>query len=189
MISPEKKESDGQGCGMRDNDWKDEYDSVISATLNRFRLTSCDKEDVAQNVRIAFIRTPAHEFLKIKSIHAWITGATTKHALMFLRTDRRWHQRTRDLANHLLTEQNDTKSSYNSCDRSELMQKAMVQLHDNDRTILIAKYCDSKSVLQIAEELCLPYLTVQTKLNTARNRLRKKYQFQLSCAEEIRTPG
>lgn len=75
-----------------------------------------------------------------------------------------------------------------SRERAHRLWEALERLKSIDREALVAFYIHGHSLIEIAEQLCIPVGTVKRRLHTARKRLKAELQASVADADEWGVP-
>ena len=144
-------------------------------TVVRSRLNESEAvEDVMQNIAMAIVRH-RHGLAEIHRITSWLYQIAIRQVLMH----RRSTGRRRRLQNSIATERAGQISASNSldkmlaCESQQIVQKALNDLNDLDRQVLMLKYSEGWSYREMAKHLGVREDTIEYRLLKARKNLRR----------------
>lgn len=144
-------------------------------TVVRSRLHESEAvEDVMQNIALAIVRQ-RHGLAEINRITSWLYQIAIRQVLMH----RRSTGRRRKLQNSIATERAGQISASNSldnmlaCESQQIVQKALEDLNDLDRQVLMLKYSEGWSYREMAKHLGVQEDTIEYRLLKARKNLRR----------------
>ena len=144
-------------------------------TVVRSRLSESDAvEDVMQNIALAIVRH-RHGLAEINRITSWLYQIAIRQVLMH----RRSTGRRRKLQNSIAAERAGQTSASNSldkmlaCESQQIVQKALQDLNDLDRQVLMLKYGEGWSYREMAIHLGVQEDTIEYRLLKARKNLRR----------------
>lgn len=150
-------------------------------TVVRSRLNEPDAvEDVMQNIALAIVRQ-RQSLHEIKRLGAWLYQIAVRQVLLYRRSSGRRRRMIDRLTGQAATIGSDAAtvspvSSVLAAETYENVQKAMSELPDLDRQILMLKYTENWSYRQLAEHLGVHEDTVEYRLLKARKKLRRQLQ-------------
>jgi RNA polymerase sigma factor (sigma-70 family) len=156
-------------------------------TVVRSRLSEPEAiEDVMQNIALAIVRQ--REALdEIGRVGAWLYQIAVRQVLMYRRTTgrrRNFRQRLASVQDPLTAGVSDEASPVDSLvamEQREFVRKALDELSELDRQILLLKYSEGWTYRQLSEHLGVKEDTVEYRLMKARRNLRRHLR---SYAEE-----
>ena len=144
-------------------------------TVVRSRLNESESvEDVMQNIALAIVRH-RHGLAEINRITSWLYQIAIRQVLMH----RRSTGRRRRLQNSIAAERAGQTSASNSldkmlaCESQQIVQKALQDLNDLDRQVLMLKYGEGWSYREMAIHLGVQEDTIEYRLLKARKNLRR----------------
>ena len=144
-------------------------------TVVRSRLNESEAvEDVMQNIALAIVRH-RHGLAEINRITSWLYQIAIRQVLMH----RRSTGRRRRLQNSIAAERAGQVSASNSldkmlaCESQQIVQKALQDLNDLDRQVLMLKYGEGWSYREMAIHLGVQEDTIEYRLLKARKNLRR----------------
>ncbi len=129
-------------------------------------------EDAAQE---AFLRAWQHldKYQPKASFRNWLYKIATNSAYNLLRTEKP----TVDVDSHMpMDKTSGPEQSVEKEERAQLVQRAVLSLSQACRSVLILREYEGMSYREIAETLDIPVGTVMSRLNYARQALRKSLQ-------------
>lgn len=145
-------------------------------TVVRSRLNEPDAvEDVMQNIAMAIVKQ-ASVIGEVSRMGAWLYQIAVRQVLMYRRTTgRRRKMQTKLLVDPSVRgEQSSPVEGVLAAETQENVQKAMRELSDIDRQILMLKYTEGWSYRDLAKHLGVQEDTVEYRLTRARKMLRKQ---------------
>ena len=144
-------------------------------TVVRSRLNEPDAvEDVMQNIALAIVR---HRSIlnEINRIGAWLYQIAVRQVLMYRRTSgrrRKMHERlVHETADR--SRQDCPLQSLLAAEAQSSVQQALDELSEIDRQMLMLKYAEGWSYLELAEHLGVREDTIEYRLLKARKNLRR----------------
>jgi len=143
-------------------------------TVLRARLDNThDIDEAMQEVALAAVsgRAPIQDASKV----AWLYRLTIRQELQFRRRYGRRRRLHAQYADQTAPTEIDNANPIHwllSEERREMVRRALVQLGDRDREVLLLKYTQNWSYREIAEHLGVSPSTVESRLHRARGRLR-----------------
>lgn len=145
-------------------------------TVVRSRLHEPDAvEDVMQNIAMAIVKQ-ASVIGEVSRMGAWLYQIAVRQVLMYRRTS----GRRRKMQNKLLVdpsvrgEQPSPVEGVLASETQQNVQRALHELSDIDRQILLLKYTEGWSYRDLAAHLGVQEDTVEYRLTRARKMLRKQ---------------
>lgn len=144
-------------------------------TVVRSRLNEADAvEDVMQNIALAIVKH--REVLsEVNRIGAWLYQVAVRQVLMHRRTSGRRRRMQDRLAQDasLSASSESPLQSLLATEKLENVQKALAELSDIDRQVLMLKYSEGWSYRDLAEHLGVHEDTIEYRLLKARKNLRR----------------
>ena len=144
-------------------------------TVVRSRLNESEAvEDVMQNIALAIVRQRS-ALAEINRITSWLYQIAIRQVLMH----RRSTGRRRRLQNSIAAQRAGQTSVSNSldnmlaCESQQIVQKALDDLNDLDRQVLMLKYSEGWSYREMAKHLGVREDTIEYRLLRARKNLRR----------------
>jgi RNA polymerase sigma-70 factor (ECF subfamily) len=140
-------------------------------------------EDAAQETFIqAWLRLPSYR--QKSSLRNWLYRIAVNTAIDMLRKNKRiLPSAVEDLA--LMDAHPGPEAILLSEERTELVRKAVVELPDASRSVLVLREYEGLSYQEIAEALEIPVGTVMSRLNYARKLLKEKLEINLYSFAEV----
>lgn len=146
-------------------------------TVVRSRVGEADAvDDIMQNIAVALVKQ-TDSLAEINRISAWLYQVAVKQVLMYRRT----RGRRRNFEDRLVREASPVGPQEESgpiervmaAEQQVLVQQAMNQLDELDRQMLMLKYSEGWTYLQLAEHLGVKEDTVEYRLMKARKQMRR----------------
>ncbi len=142
-------------------------------TVVRSRVSEPDGvEDVMQNIALAIVRH-RKTLTEIQKIGAWLYQIAIRQVLMYRRTTGRRRRMMDKLAGEAAVSNEAAAAPVQAviaAETSESVQKALAELDDLDRQILMLKYSEQWSYRQLADHLGVKEDTVEYRLLRARKK-------------------
>lgn len=147
--------------------------------LVRLIASRCDEgmaDDIIQEVNLAVVRsaeTPESE----SGIRSWLCTIALRQCALSIRKSVRQRRLLNNVADHQRThdgEQSDPLLWMMRSEHATLIRKALTQLDDDSRSMLLLKYQAGKTYAQIAEERAIAPHQVEYKIMKARQQLHQK---------------
>lgn len=129
-------------------------------------------EDIAQEVFVQFYHT---DRTVIENIPAWLAKATIHATYNHLRSEKRHLARVKKESLYLLDSFPSTESEWLSREDVVMVRRALLQMDDRERTLLLMKYAGF-SYEELAQVMQIKKGYVGTLLSRAKNRFRKLFQ-------------
>lgn len=144
-------------------------------TVVRSRLNEADAvEDVMQNIALAIVKH-RDVLTEVNRIGAWLYQIAVRQVLMHRRTSGR-RRRMQDRLSQEVGSEPATESPLQSllaAEKQENVQRALAELPDLDRQVLMLKYAEGWSYRDLAEHLGVHEDTIEYRLLKARKNLRR----------------
>lgn len=145
-------------------------------TVVRSRLPEAEAvEDVMQNIALAIVRQRSL-LADVNRVGAWLYQIAIRQVLMYRRTTgrrRKFHDRLQQQTSEV-TDVAEPLQALLKLEAKELVQRALAELSDIDRQVLMLKYAEGWSYRCIAEHLGVREDTIEYRLSRARNHLRRQ---------------
>ncbi|MFN9717859.1 MAG: RNA polymerase sigma factor [Planctomycetota bacterium] len=144
-------------------------------TVVRSRLNEADAvEDVMQNIALAIVKH-RDVLSEVNRIGAWLYQVAVRQVLMHRRTSGRRRRMKDRLAQELDSDASveNPLQSLLAAEKLEHVQKAMSELSDIDRQVLMLKYSEGWSYRDLADHLGVEEDTIEYRLLKARKKLRR----------------
>lgn len=146
-------------------------------TVVRSRVGESDAvDDIMQNIAVALVKQ-TDSLSEINRISAWLYQVAVKQVLMYRRTRgrrRNFEDRlSRDATPVGPTEEIGPVERVMAAEQQQLVQQAIEQLDELDRQMLMLKYSEGWTYLQLAELLGVKEDTVEYRLMKARKQMRR----------------
>ncbi len=144
-------------------------------TVVRSRLNEADAvEDVMQNIALAIVKH-RDVLSEVNRIGAWLYQVAVRQVLMHRRTSGRRRRMQDRLAQEagLAASTESPLQSLLATEKLENVQKALAELSDIDRQVLMLKYSEGWSYRDLAEHLGVQEDTIEYRLLKARKNLRR----------------
>lgn len=145
----------------------DKYQKIMFNVALRMIDNYEDAEDVTQ---LAFVKA----FQKLDTFNpnykffSWLYRITTNESLNFLNQRKQFEE----LDNGLISEEKTPEEEYEESDTSRNVQRALMDLKLEYRTVIILKHLQDLSYREIGHILQLPEKTVKSRLFTARQQMK-----------------
>lgn len=144
-------------------------------TVVRSRVSEADAvEDVMQNIALAIVKHRS-VLAEVNKVGAWLYQIAVRQVLMYRRTSGRRRKMQDRLATDtsVRTETESPLISLMAAESQETVQKALGQLSELDRQILMLKYSEGWSYRDLSEHLGVQEDTIEYRLMRARKNLRR----------------
>jgi RNA polymerase sigma factor (sigma-70 family) len=144
-------------------------------TVVRSRVSEADAvEDVMQNIALAIVKHRSM-LAEVNKVGAWLYQIAVRQVLMYRRTSGRRRKMQDRLAadTSVRTETESPLISLMAAESQETVQKALGQLSELDRQILMLKYAEGWSYRDLSEHLGVQEDTIEYRLLRARRNLRR----------------
>ena len=162
--------------------------SIVWRTIKDFHIA----EDIVQET---FLKA----YQKLGTLNdpqrfsAWINAIATRHCLAWFRGNRLNSELAENIS--IATKQSDAYSRYISGEQAkaaaqelrEMVKKWLAKLKESERTVITLHYFDGMSCEEIAAFLGVTTNTIKSRLNRARNRLKKNESLGQSTPGDFQT--
>lgn len=146
-----------------------QYQRLVGHIIFRMVDESMDREELAQDVFVKVFHS-IRDFQFQSKLSTWIATIAYRHALNFLKKNKKWKEQT-DLEGEELNI-GVTDATYEAQDHAEFVRKAVDQLPLPYRTVLTLYHLDGFSYPEIVEIMDMPEGTVKNYLFRARKKLK-----------------
>ena len=164
----------------------DEHRDRVFNITYRMLGNRAEAEDVAQEVFIAVFKT-IDSFREESKFSTWLYRVTVNHCKNRIKYLARRHDRDKDELDETSQQTNGAVTglpvraaqpdkALASAQMEKLLQAAIAELDDEQRTVVILRDVEDLSIEEICEITSLPDGTVKSRLHRARLVLRKKMQ-------------
>jgi len=147
---------------------------LVYATALRKLCDPDAAEEVAQNVFAALARK-AWQFASDESVPAWLYRTTLLEAKMWLRVELRRRRREQTAA-ELGTTMNSSTEPSSPRTLVLLLDEALLSLRDKDRTALLLRYYESRSLREVGLSLGVTEDAAQKRVTSALEKIAKYFQ-------------
>jgi RNA polymerase sigma-70 factor (ECF subfamily) len=142
----------------------------ITSLARRLAHPGEDADDLAQETWLVALQQPDRPK---GSSRSWLAGVLRNLRRMRARTDRRRHDRERDVD---APDPTTPEAALEQLETLEVLRAALGELDPLDRRLVLGRYATGQSAVQLGELFGLPASTVRTRLQRARERLRDDVQ-------------
>lgn len=149
------------------------YEPIVAATAIGMLGPGDDAEEVGQVTFVRFYRA-LDQFRGDSALGTYLTRIAMNLSLNALKRRKRWHERfiSRDQTEYLTEPARDESDDIDDVDRAELVRRAIHQLPENFRAVVVLRMMRGFSTRETAELLDIPVGTVLSRLSRAQDRLR-----------------
>lgn len=132
-----------------------------------------DAEEAALDVMMSFVRRH-HTITSPRAVAKWMF-ATTRHTIANHRR-KAWFRRWLPGADYDMPSYDTPDTDLETAERAKQVFAALEHLGARDREVLTLCYLEDRSLSEAAEILDIPEGTVKSRLYTARERFRRRYE-------------
>jgi RNA polymerase sigma-70 factor (ECF subfamily) len=148
------------------------YEPQIAATVLGM-LGNCQAaEDVGQEVFIRFYNA-IKRFREGSSLGTYLTRIAINLSINEMRRRKRRHFFFQDNDDDHVDQANDPEAGFSASEDREIVQKAIVRLDPNFRSVVVLRLIDGYSTKETAELLNVPVGTVLSRLSRAQEKLKE----------------
>jgi RNA polymerase sigma-70 factor (ECF subfamily) len=140
------------------------YTPYVYRTAFALMHDEMESEDIVQEVFIKLYRS-LRQLSEIRAFHSWLTRIITNQCLDHLK--KKTAIPVEDSAFDLLS-----SNESDNCDERLILEEAMKQLNNDQRTVLMLRVWQGYDYQEIAEILGIPLGTVKSRIYLARAQLR-----------------
>ncbi|UCG92232.1 MAG: sigma-70 family RNA polymerase sigma factor [candidate division WOR-3 bacterium] len=152
------------------------YKLALYKLMYRMVYNRDDAEDLVEEAFIKAYRSISR-FEIGRPFYAWLSRLAVNNAINFLRKKKRGHLEPLEWSEHrLVAEKQNPVAMTREKMLKERINKAMAQLPQEYRTILVLRVNDELSYEEISEVLKIPKGTVMSRLARARQRLKEIFK-------------
>src|SRR4030095_8151077 len=152
--------------GMPDLRW-------LHALARRLAMSESDADDLVQETWMHAEGTGRARPAQGRSLRAWLAGVLRNRERMQRRAEGRRRRREVEAASESTDVQEAELVLHRDRVRASL-REVLDELDEDDRALLIARYCDEHAAPELADRLGLPASTVRSRLSRATTRVRQR---------------
>jgi RNA polymerase sigma-70 factor (ECF subfamily) len=167
----------------------DRYRDEVFGMAVRFSLNQSDAQDISQEIFIKVFKN-LHKYNGASKFSTWLYKLSYNQCIDWVRKNRRHYASSNiELEEFEIADcRAGPEDELLEKQKRETLRKAVYELKDKYRNILILFYYQSLSYEDISEILSMPVKTVETQLYRARQQLRKKLAGELTGGDQDEMP-
>ncbi len=144
----------------------------LHALARRLAMSESDADDLVQETWMHAERTGPARPAEGRPLRAWLAGVLRNRERMQRRTEGRRRRREAEAAPEL-SEAAQAELVLHRDRVLSSLREVLDELDEDDRALLLARYCDEHAAPELADRLGLPASTVRSRLSRATTRVRQ----------------
>ncbi|MBC8071412.1 MAG: sigma-70 family RNA polymerase sigma factor, partial [Deltaproteobacteria bacterium] len=144
----------------------------LHALARQLALSESDADDLVQETWMYAEGTGSKRPVEGKTLRAWLAGVLRNRERMLRRAEGRRRRREAEAASEL-SEATQAELVLHRDRVLSSLRELLDELDEDDRALLLARYCDEHAAPELADRLGLPASTVRSRLSRATARVRQ----------------